>query len=1072
MSPGAAPPPRAAFPHYPRAPSFDGGSSVCNTELSAGGSERSWGAPAGRSSLGGVSPVGGSVVVYGVHSADANAGLSGEDMFSPARPSQLARADARDARQPPPLPPLLRALADDNVSSVSSAAGLSEIGDGGARHARETKRLTQFGRLVAAGAAAEAAAAAAAASAAVAGAASDGAAPLQRAGSPAQDGSAGGGGDFSPSLRRRRAAGAEAGEEEAPPGSSPPAPRRRAASAATADGASSVSAGCGEVAAALPPPPAPAFDTPPLLPPSPLFGVRDGPRAAEPYRPSLSLNEDVFDFALVVRAPAPVSGRARSAGASGGRGCDSDGGPPPLPADDYDDEAEDDVTDGGAGGGGGGEGSWLAAPAPTHAHAPPPTAFSVLPCATILAALRAAGLTALRVRSLSRRTWLLKVRAPDWRLELEAEKLRLRMRRTDGGWSKFRRALRGAFAGACAGGADGGGGLFHSSDRQMLIDHIVRCPAREGGAALERGTALGDLVVAMFPLHMRARLEELRSDLLAPWRPQRSAGEWDRVGAVKEEWYAPATLVDVEEGGGAGSAPPPPPPPPPVPSPAPSGARCCTGSGKAAAPPSACRRALRGAFPVRALYTAFLLLSRWARCTRRLCGCCCGGALPLDRVAAYYGETIAFYFSFTQAYTAWLVAPAVGGALMFVGQLWYGAVVTAYSPAYALLSALWSLAFLEWWRRRSVEQAQRWGTLGQEEEEAVRPGFVGTWKRDAATGEVLRVFPAWRRAAAYAVTVPVTAAVAGALLSGLVLVFSARDHVLAALSRAAGIAALRGAVAGSPAVAAAVAAGTLPPPPPLPAVDLGASLSVAWRAGLGGFLTSPPREWLPSNEAAPALLAALAEASGAPLPLLHVGDSTAAFAPLAPPPGGGALGASPALQWARVETYFSSRGDVRWWAAMTVPPAVLGLLLPALDAAFDALSLRLVALENHATESSARASRIAKVFTVRFVGAFASLFWYAFSPSASPTQLAVQLAAYLVVGQVFGAALRLVLPACAAGCAARAHAARLRAAEDSGLTEGRRGARLLRHARADAWREARLPVHDPFADYCALVTQW
>jgi hypothetical protein len=1084
------PPPVHAFPSLSRAASLDSGGSLCNTEVSAGSSEggRSWGAPAGRSSLGGVSPVGGSVAVYGMRSAELNAGLGGgDDLFSPPRPSQLARADAR----PAPPPPLPAAPPSDAASDVSSAAGLSEIAYGGARMARESKRLSQFGRLVAAGAAAAAAAVATASPP-----------PAGRAASPLRGDVAGPDG-FSPaSLRRRRLLQGGGENEEAaaaasasalaaapaPAAASPqPAPRRRASDTATHSlgGATSVSA-CGSSGAWAPAPaePPPPHALSPLQPPSPLFGVRGGPRVAEPYRPSLALNEDAFDYALIVRAPLPASPRGGASGARPVSGsCDSEGvsgvaavasagdaaaaeavsprpRAPACAGDDYDDEAEDDFADAATrASGGGGDCVGSAAPPPHRGSAP------ARPCAAILAALRAAGLDAIRVRSLSRRTWLIKVRAPEWRLELEAEKLRLRLRRHDGGWSKYRRALRGAFA------AHAGCVLFHSSDRQGLIDHIVRCPALEGGAALERGSPLGDLVVHAFPLHMLARLEELRSDLLAPWRPLRSDAEGDRVGPLRNEWYAPARLVDVEEGGGDGvggcnggsGAPPPPPPPPPPP-------RCC----RAPEPPvkdlalnccftRACQRCLRASPPVRALYTAGLLLLRLLRSLRRLA---LGAfSMPLDRIAAYFGETIAFYFAFMEAYTAWLLAPAACGALLFVGQLWYGAVLTAYSPLYALCSALWSLAFLEAWRRRSVELAQRWGTLGGEGEETLRPGFAGAWKRDAATGELLRVYPPWRRALTYAFTVPLTLAIACALLCGLVLVFSARDHALAALSRAAGVDALRGAVARAPAVAAAVSAGTLPPPPPAADVDMGASLSEAWRAGLLGFLSSPPREWTPQGEVSPALLSALAAAAdeGGGLP---GAAATSAFAPAAASLNGDAL------HLERVSAFFSKRGDVRWWLAMTAPPAALALLLPAVEAAFGWLAVRLVAAENHAFESSARNSRIAKVFAVRFVGAFASLFWYAFSPSASPTQLAVQLAAYLLVGQAFGATLRLLLPACTGACGARAHTARLRAAEDSGLTEGRRGARLLRHANADAWRQARLPPHDPFDDYCAVVMQW
>jgi hypothetical protein len=45
------------------------------------------------------------------------------------------------------------------------------------------------------------------------------------------------------------------------------------------------------------------------------------------------------------------------------------------------------------------------------------------------------------------------------------------------------------------------------------------------------------------------------------------------------------------------------------------------------------------------------------------CGRCWAGVFnqPLDMVAAYYGEAVAFYFAFLAFYTKWLIAPAIVG---------------------------------------------------------------------------------------------------------------------------------------------------------------------------------------------------------------------------------------------------------------------------------------------------------------------------------------------------------------------------------------------------------------------------
>ncbi len=39
---------------------------------------------------------------------------------------------------------------------------------------------------------------------------------------------------------------------------------------------------------------------------------------------------------------------------------------------------------------------------------------------------------------------------------------------------------------------------------------------------------------------------------------------------------------------------------------------------------------------------------------------------PLDSIAEYYGESVAFYFAYMSFYTRWLVFPAMLGLVVFV----------------------------------------------------------------------------------------------------------------------------------------------------------------------------------------------------------------------------------------------------------------------------------------------------------------------------------------------------------------------------------------------------------------------
>lgn len=796
-------------------------------------------------------------------------------------------------------------------------------------------------------------------------------------------------------------------------------------------------------------------------------------------------------------------------------------------------------------------------------------------CAEILAALYAAGLQAKRFRSLSRRTWLIKIKCPEWRLEIEAQKLRLRMRRVDGGWSKFRRSQRATFvpaipldedelqaaededdavtagaASSLSGGNPGSVGgdieagnaagtapavaapsskplrspkarpsLFHSSDRQTLIDHILRSSSREGGAELGDASPLGAYVTHMFPLHMHARLEELRSDWLNVWRPERSHGDRDRIGVVDEAWYAAPHLVDINAvsaassgsaGAGAGAA---------GRSqgwfswllPGSSNAKHDekhqhdTGATAAKLPPtsgfdkqhqqqpqdpgsgeggdhdhrdsngklvkqhrqlgrvaSCCARvcsstAMRwccSLLLVRLVYTLMIAVGKFGRSITRF-----GSRLmvqPLDRIAAYFGETIAFYFAWLEFYTRWLVLPAIIGIFLFLGQLYYGGIDMVYVPLFSLTTALWSILFLECWKRRNAELAQRWGVLHYEDEEAVRPQFAGVWKQDAETGEVLRIYPRWRRALKYAVTVPLLLSFVIGMVLLMVFVYSVRDHVLLQYNRHKLAVLTQEAIMGNATLAAEVAAGTLTLPPDVD-IDLGQSIQAAWSGGLWGFLSGDASMGDPSDFSS----GTGTSASGGGRPFTSLSDAFRID-----------FSAISATDLARFEGFFSSQGDWKWWCVMTLPPILLGILMPLIDLLFGRIALAFNGWENHATESQYRNMRIAKVFFFRFTLSFIPLFYYAFSPKHSLTQLAVQLGTYMTVTQLWHSLLEAVGPRCCRQIREFKFKRRLHHAEESGLTEGRRGRRLFRHAQSEAWKESRMPRYDSFNDYAEMLIQF
>ena len=109
--------------------------------------------------------------------------------------------------------------------------------------------------------------------------------------------------------------------------------------------------------------------------------------------------------------------------------------------------------------------------------------------------------------------------------------------------------------------------------------------------------------------------------------------------------------------------------------------------------------------------------------------------LDYDAIRAYYGEQIAFYFLWLGHYTSWSIPPAVLGSLVWaylaLNEYPPGTIVT---PCYAIIIALWSTFFLEFWKRKESFNAMRWGTTGYELVEPPRPQFHGVVVPSAIDG--------------------------------------------------------------------------------------------------------------------------------------------------------------------------------------------------------------------------------------------------------------------------------------------------------------------------------------------------
>uniref|UniRef100_A0A8C2FRH9 Anoctamin n=1 Tax=Cyprinus carpio TaxID=7962 RepID=A0A8C2FRH9_CYPCA len=161
---------------------------------------------------------------------------------------------------------------------------------------------------------------------------------------------------------------------------------------------------------------------------------------------------------------------------------------------------------------------------------------------------------------------------------------------------------------------------------------------------------------------------------------------------------------------------------------------------------------------------------------------------PLDSIHAYFGGTIAYYFSFLDFYTLSLFPPAILGLFItfFLPSANFSSgnktdseptlpkqdddqpSVSSYMVQ-AVFSMLWSTVFMELWKRRSAALSYHWGTFNLAEQfQEPRPGFHGERSSSPVTGRLEPLFPDWKRRLRIGlVSVPVVGVFLGLVVMGM-----------------------------------------------------------------------------------------------------------------------------------------------------------------------------------------------------------------------------------------------------------------------------------------------------------------
>ncbi len=128
-------------------------------------------------------------------------------------------------------------------------------------------------------------------------------------------------------------------------------------------------------------------------------------------------------------------------------------------------------------------------------------------------------------------------------------------------------------------------------------------------------------------------------------------------------------------------------------------------------------------------------------------------SISVDAVRDYFGEKIAIYFNLQIFYTKFKGILGFIGLVVFILQQSFlnANQILAYkiiTLVYVILVLMWIVLFGEFWKREQALFAMRYGQLTlSEQEEKVKPGFVGNYIRDLGSNNFnILEFPSIKRA--------------------------------------------------------------------------------------------------------------------------------------------------------------------------------------------------------------------------------------------------------------------------------------------------------------------------------------
>jgi Calcium-activated chloride channel len=360
---------------------------------------------------------------------------------------------------------------------------------------------------------------------------------------------------------------------------------------------------------------------------------------------------------------------------------------------------------------------------------PPPSDYFLgfrSPGTAIWSRLRQAGLETQRVYSLDPNRVMIKVRCPPDRLMDVAEVLRIKLKTKEGSFAPFREDMMDDFAPMVDPLEDPPPHppadvhydfyQFRSSIRQTIIDFIIGSRIRDSGAELGPRD-LGQKIQARVPLHVPFKLDAIYASWFyfwkeENWRHGRQGRSLTHASTTESSWSP--VKRDVELGNAE-----------PVP---PKASDDDDDEGD-----------LHAKIPN--LVTRILVGSMFQ---------------PLDSIEEYFGEKVAFYFTWLEHTAKHLICLSVAGLILLFFQLGSGKIDHPLRPLFSIVVMIWTFIVLINWKKRANYMAYRWGTMNFKEQETTRPQFIGETTKDEITGEMIITYPKWKRWLKYCISFPLT----------------------------------------------------------------------------------------------------------------------------------------------------------------------------------------------------------------------------------------------------------------------------------------------------------------------------